>query len=75
VTTETLDIAFSEPTPPPPTPDPIAESWTNARDTFARSTAAALDVAIAAIPWIPLAILGLILLWMIRILLFGQRRS
>ena len=75
VTTETLDIAFSEPTPPPPTPDPIAESWTNARDTFARSTAAALDVAIAAIPWIPLAILGLILLWMIRILLFGQRRN
>ena len=75
VNTETLDITFSEPAPPPPTPDPIAESWTTARETFARSAANALDVAIAAIPWIPLAILGLILLWIIRILLFGQRKT
>ncbi len=74
VNTEILDITFSEPAPTPPTPDPIADSWSTARDTFDRSAAAALDVAIAAIPWIPLAILGLILLWIIRILMVGRRR-
>jgi hypothetical protein len=74
VTTETLDIDFTEPAPPAPKPDPIAETWAAARDIFALNVANALSVAIAAIPWIPLAIFGLILLWIIRMLLFGARR-
>jgi hypothetical protein len=75
VNTEELDISFEEPAPPAPAHDPVAESWAGARATLARNTAACLDFSIALIPWAPLALVGLALLWLVRIMLFGQRRT
>jgi hypothetical protein len=75
VNTEELDISFAEPAPLPPAADPIAQSWSGARATFNRNVAAALDAAIAAAPWVPLALLGIILLWVARLVLFGRRRK
>ncbi len=76
VTTEELDISFEEPQPPPPpAPDPIAASWGNAHDTFNRNVAAALDAGIATLPWLPLAIVGLVFLWFMRLVLLGRRRK
>jgi hypothetical protein len=76
VNTEELDISFEEPAPPsPPAPDPITQSWSSAQDTLDRNVAVALDAGIAAIPWIPFAGVGLALLWLMRVVVFGKRRK
>jgi hypothetical protein len=74
VDTEELDISFEEPPPPPPPPaDPIAQSWADLNATFNRNVAAAMDAAIAATPWLPLAFVALLLLWLTRLVLVGRR--
>ncbi len=75
VNTEELDISFEEPAPPPAAADPIGQSWNGMQDIFDRNVGAAMDAAIAAAPWMPLAFLGLLLLWFVRLVLFGRRKK
>jgi hypothetical protein len=73
VSTEELDVDFTEPAPPQAATDPIAESLAQSREIFANNVAAAMDFAIAAVPWIPFALIGLLLLWIVKTLLLSRR--
>jgi hypothetical protein len=75
VNTEELDVSFEEPAPVPPPTDPIAQSWAGLSETFNHNVAMALDTAVGVTPWMPLAALGLFVLWLGRLVLFGRRRK
>ncbi len=73
VDTESLNVSFAEPAPPVVVQDPIDQTWSQATDILRTNAAAVLQVSIAVLPWLPLALLGLLLLPLLRRLIFGRR--
>ena len=74
VDTEELAIAFEEtPSLPAAAQDPVVETWSHAGTIFRQSVAEALDVGIQAIPWLPFALAGVVLLALLRLAIFGRR--
>jgi hypothetical protein len=75
VDTEELSIDF-EPAPQAiqPAPDPITQTLAGTNETLRRSAADALQVTIEALPWVPLALVGLLALLLVRLALFGRSR-
>ena len=73
VDTERLDVSFSEPAPAVVPQDPINQTVANAQDIFRASAAQVLQLAIGALPWVPVGLAGLLLLALCRRIIFGRR--
>ncbi len=74
VDTEELDVTFEQPQEAVATPDPIDQVKVEARDILDANVADALRFAIAAVPWIPVGLVGLLVLFIARRALFGRRQ-
>lgn len=74
VDTELLDVDFQERAAPAVTPDPVQAVRDDALAILRANVAEALRVAIGALPWVPVAGVGLLVLWVVRVLVFGRRR-
>ncbi len=74
VDTEEVDVGYAaQAAAAPPPADPIQLVLDGAEATLRSNAAEALDVAIAALPWVPVGLVGLILLWILRRAVFGRR--
>ena len=73
VDTELLEVSFSEPVPPPAVQDPIDQTLSDANAIFRASAAQVLQFTVAALPWVPVALVGLLLLALCRRVVFGRR--
>ena len=74
VDTEALNIGFSQPAPVVVAPDPVDQTWADASSTFRASAAQVLQVSIAALPWLPVLLVVVLLLAASNRLIFGRRR-
>ena len=73
VDTEALDVDF-QPQPPHAAPvDPVTRVLDGAQDVLRQNAADALAFGIAAVPWIPVALVALILLAILRRVVVGRR--
>ncbi len=73
VDTEELDVDF-EPQPPHATPvDPVSKVLDDSQEVLRQNAADALAFGIAAVPWIPVGLVGLILLAILRRVVVGRR--
>ena len=72
--TEELDVEFSAAVPAvAPAPDPVTLVLAGAQDSLRRNAADALAFGIAALPWVPVGVVGLVVLWVARRVVFGRR--
>jgi hypothetical protein len=74
VDTEELDVTFAQPQEQVADVDPIDQVRADARDILDANVADALRFAIAALPWIPVGLIGLLVLFIARRALFGRRQ-
>ena len=74
VDTEALNVSFSEPAPVIVAQDPIDETLSQASSIFRASAAQVLQVSIAALPWLPVLLVVVLLLALSQRLIFGRRR-
>ncbi len=76
VDTEELDVGFAASQPAAaPAPDPVTQVLAGAQDSLRRNAAEALAFGIAVVPWVPLGLVGLVVLWVVRRVVFGRRFS
>ncbi len=72
VDTEEVDVVFTAARPAVQTADPVTLVLAGAQDSLRRSAAGALAFGIAAVPWVPVGLVGLLVLWVIRRVVFGR---
>ncbi len=72
VDTEELDVTFAARVVVRQV-DPVAVVWAGAEATLRRSSAEALAFGLAAVPWVPVGLVGLLVLWVVRRVVFGRR--
>ena len=73
VDTEEVDVGFSAVRAPVQEGDPVARVWGDAQARLASNAADALAFGIAAVPWVPVGLAGLVVLFLARRLVFGRR--
>ena len=74
VDTEAVEVTFGASRPAAaPAPDPVMQVLAGAQDSLRQSAAEALAFGIAALPWVPLGLVGLLVLWVARRVVFGRR--
>ncbi len=74
VDTEEVDVGFSARVAAVAAVDPITGVLAEAPARLRTSAAEALAFAIEALPWVPVGILWVLVLWVVRVLVFGRRR-
>ena len=72
VDTEEVDVVFTAARPVVQAADPVTQVLAGAQDSLRRNAAEALAFGIAAVPWVPVGIAGLLLLWVVRRVMFGR---
>jgi hypothetical protein len=72
VDTEELDVDFADKKIVQDA-DPVPRVLAGAQESLRKNTAEALQFSIAALPWVPVAFVGLVVLWIARRVVFGRR--
>ncbi len=73
VDTEEVDVSFTAVQPVVPAADPVTQVMAGAQESLRRNAAEALAFGIAALPWVPAGLVGLLALWVVRRVVFGRR--
>ncbi len=73
VDTEEVDVVFTAARPVVQASDPVRQVLAGAQDSLRRNAAEVLAFGIAAVPWVPVGMVGLLLLWVVRRVVFGRR--
>ena len=75
VDTEEVDVGFMGVAAPVQAGDPVAGVLAGAQGSLRRNAAEALGLGIAALPWVPLGLVGVLVLWVVRRVVVGRRDS